>query len=358
MTLVIFSNIVIFIALTLWAGLHLSEAIGTKRRPPIKVPSFLAPALGVIVIVFSFIPVGLIVESTSQMFGEPFQVVLSDVLFNFRIGQSFVATVALVIVALIWRYAVRNDNLLAWLQMIPTVGLFIAASWSSHAASLADTGFYLNTLHFLAAAFWAGTLLIVGFFSVKEHDGWESFFNWFTPFAIGVVLVMIGTGIGMMLLITPEYTNSWLMTYGQMQLLKHMLFVPLVLYGFAHGFLMKRRINNGLSDNKVRASMRMESVLLVAIFLVTAGMVEQEPPHEVAQTLYFEEKSELGMYWITDEFWGDDQIVWSSPFQPLYYLQPDCSCLHYSLSTSETARVCGQCQYTYSCSSFVYTLHS
>ncbi|AXF56426.1 CopD family protein [Salicibibacter kimchii] len=307
--MVIIANAVLFITLSLFIGIHILEAISDDQRPTLRIPKFLLPALAITMIVFSFIPVGLIAEQTAAISSEPFPSVLVSSLFEFNIGQGFVAFVCFLIIVLVARFTLKARSLL----LLPVFGMILATSWSSHAASLSDQGYIFDVLHTTSALSWTGVLLIASFFSIGETR-WLRFFQWFTPFAITMVLLLFVSGIGMLTFITPEYTNSWLLEYGQWQLLKHLLFIPLVFYGFAHGFIMKKRLDKPMkhgNKRRPRSSLQMESIVLVVVFVVTAIMAEQEPPHEVAQTLEFTDVSGLASQIIASNLLSGEMVLWT-----------------------------------------------
>lgn len=77
---------------------------------------------------------------------------------------------------------------------------------------------------------------------------------------------------------------------------------------------MKKRLTNpGKYGNKrkPRFSVQMESVVLVVVFVVTAIMAEQEPPHEVAQTLEFTEVSGLASQMIASDLFSGEMVLWA-----------------------------------------------
>ncbi|QQK81704.1 CopD family protein [Salicibibacter cibi] len=311
--MVIIANTVLFIALALFIGIHILEAISGDQRPTLRIPKFLLPALAIAMIVFSFIPIGLIAEQTAAISSEPFISVLGSSLFEFAIGQGFVAFVCFLVIVFVGRFTLKGPGKGRSLLLLPILGMILATSWSSHAASLSDQGYIFDVLHTTSALSWTGVLLIASFFSIGE-DHWFRFFQWFTPFAITMVLLLFVSGIGMLMFITPEYTNSWLLPYGQWQLLKHLLFIPIVFYGFAHGFIMKKRLTDPMkygNKRKPRFSLQMESIVLVIVFVVTAIMTEQEPPHEVAETLEFTEVSGLASQMIATDLLSGEMVLWT-----------------------------------------------
>ncbi|SDJ06142.1 CopD family protein [Natribacillus halophilus] len=312
--MVIIANTVLFITLALFTGIHILEAVPNEQRPKLRIPKFLLSALAIVMIVASFIPIALIAEQTANLSDEPFIAVLASSLFEFTIGQGFVAFVCFLIIVFVARFTVKGREKGRFLLLLPVFGMILATGWSSHAASMSDQGYIFNVIHMTSALSWSGVLFIASFFSIGE-DRWLRFFQWFTPFALTMVLLLFVSGIGMVTLITPEYTNSWLLPYGQWQSLKHLLFIPLVFYGFAHGFIMKKRLNDPLkygNKRKPRFSLQMESMVLVVVFLVTSIMAEQEPPHEVAQTLEFTEVSGFASQAIATDLLSSETVTWSA----------------------------------------------
>ncbi|AXF55931.1 CopD family protein [Salicibibacter kimchii] len=308
--MVIIADVALFLALAIFVGIHILETIPGDKRPKLHVPSFLIPVLTIALIVFSFIPFGLVAEQTANISQNPLLTALGSVLFEFNIGQGFIAFVLLLAVTLIARSTLKEKR--RCFLLIPIMGMILASAWSSHPASLSNQGYLFDGIHMATAMAWTGVLLVVGFFSTGE-DRWVRFFDWFTPFAITMVLLLFASGLGMLTLITPEYTNSWLLPYGQWQLLKHLLFIPLVFYGFAHGFIMKKRLGKG-AKRTPRFSLKMESAVLTFVFIVTAVMAEHQPPHDVLETLEFTNMSEYAMQMITSEFSVGKVVTWKMSF--------------------------------------------
>jgi len=312
--MVIIADAILFITLALFIGVHILEAISDDQRPTLRIPKFLLPALAIVMIVASFIPIALIAEQTANISQEPFFSVLVSSLFEFNMGQGFVAFISFLVIVFVGRFTLKGREKGRSLLLLPVFGMLLASGWSSHAASLSEQGYVFDVLHTTSALSWTGVLLIASFFSLGE-DRWLRFFQWFTPFAITMVLLLFVSGIGMLMLITPEYTNSWLLPYGQWQLLKHLLFIPLVFYGFAHGFIMKKRLNKPIKNErkrKPRFSLQMESIVLVVVFVVTAIIAEQEPPHEVAQTLEYTEVSGFASQVIATDLLSWESVTWTA----------------------------------------------
>lgn len=56
----------------------------------------------------------------------------------------------------------------------------------------------------------------------------REFLVWFTPVSLIAVAVIIVSGLVSMKMIVPEYVNSWMLSYGQALLIKHLLLVPVI----------------------------------------------------------------------------------------------------------------------------------
>jgi putative copper resistance protein D len=168
----------------------------------------------------------------------------------------------------------------------------ISIGYSSHAASLKPLGLLPHTLHFLAVTIWSGILLIVGFFS-NEKKSLLPFYRWFTPLAFACLLTVIGAGLWLMNYIVPEYVNSYMLNYGQALLVKHILLFVIVCYSVINGVWIKRKLQAGSGPIEVLKWIKIEAVFLFLVFVATAVMSQQTPPHDVAETVKMEHPSKL-----------------------------------------------------------------
>jgi putative copper export protein len=227
----------------------------------------------------------------------PLADLITSILFTFEVGKGWLVTLVfsiLLFVLLVTGYQKSTSPELTVISFLVAVGLEIALGWSSHAASLYEWGgFIAHTAHFLAMSIWIGVLLVSGWFS-KDYSNWDRFLQWFHPVAVFCVLVTIVAGLVLTIYIVPEYYNSWILPYGQALLLKHLLIVPLIIFGILNGFLVKRRLQNESGFNPVSWT-RAESIFVLMIFSATGFMSIQEPPHDVAQTLKLTNPSGLFM---------------------------------------------------------------
>jgi putative copper resistance protein D len=219
---------------------------------------------------------------------------ITSVLFSFEVGKSWWITLGLSIVLFIMIYMTNPLEKSSQKMLVPklvlTFGLVLTLSWSSHAAAFFEwDGFLAHMIHFLSMVVWLGILLVTGWFS-KGEANWDSFLSWFHPLAIACVVMTTAAGLILTLYISPEYLNGWIFSYGQALLIKHLLLIPLLLFGVINGFLLKKRLKTQPDFNPL-SWFKAESVFVLAIFGVTAFMGQQETPHEAAAALKMSEPS-------------------------------------------------------------------
>ncbi|OBZ08635.1 copper resistance D family protein [Bacillus sp. FJAT-26390] len=166
-----------------------------------------------------------------------------------------------------------------WLLAIIWICSILAHGWASHPTGFSATwGFLSQSIHVAAVSIWLGTLLLAAWFTRGELR-WNAFIRWFTPLSIVSMALIIAAGLVMMSLIVDGYINSWGINYGEALLLKHLVFLPLLLLGFMNGFLAKLT-NNGKDERKLLWWLRLETFVALAVLIITAFMGVQEPPHE------------------------------------------------------------------------------
>ncbi len=154
----------------------------------------------------------------------------------------------------------------------------LAHGWASHPAGFSSWGFLAQSAHVGAVSVWLGILIIVAWFT-RGAWNWKAFVRWYTPFAIGCMALVTAAGIAMMFILIDGYLNAWGIAYGQALLLKHLIFVPLLLLAFMNGWLSKIT-RDGQHTKALRRWLRFETLLALSILIITAYMGIQEPPHE------------------------------------------------------------------------------
>lgn len=111
--------------------------------------------------------------------------------------------------------------------------------------------------------------------------------------------------------IAPEYVNSWMLTYGQLLLIKNILIFPLLLFGFRHLVTLSGK-GVSLSMRERQRSFRAESLFVLAVFIVTAWLTETEPPHNVLRTLQNEPFNPVMQFFLNEPL-IENQLIAFSP---------------------------------------------
>ncbi|WP_146813345.1 copper resistance D family protein [Halobacillus faecis] len=217
---------------------------------------------------------------------------LIHVLTQLKGGQSWILLFSLSGLHMVLLNTVKRPKIVYSFSLLIIVGMILTQSMTGHSANTNSfQGALFHTIHFIAVGAWSGILLVVSFFSDWEHH-WESFVGWFTKVAIGCIVWVILTGVAMSLLLSESIVGSWMLSYGQALLVKHLLFIVLLLFAFVNGFLIKRLVAEDAGFSPKRW-WKAESLLVVFIYTITGYMTEQETPHNIAQTLEQQEPSVL-----------------------------------------------------------------
>lgn len=274
------SETLLYICFAFVSGAVLLSLVPAAHRPTIRINGSLLFNAVIGIAVLSFVP---IIKNTIFLtqFAGPFWDIIDDVLIDLEFGKAWVWMFILctLFLALITfrdpaRYPSSN-----WIAAIITLGLLFSYGWASHAAGLAESwGFLAQSFHLIAVSVWVGILIAAGWFA-DRYEFWLRFLRWFHPLAAISVLVIVGAGFVMMAYIVPDYTNSWIVSYGQAMLIKHLLFVPVIAFGLLNGFLLKSKLRRNPTFDP-RPWFRAESILIVLIFAATAFMGMQQPPHD------------------------------------------------------------------------------
>ncbi|WP_110113210.1 CopD family protein [Bacillus sp. CGMCC 1.16541] len=194
-----------------------------------------------------------------------------------RVGQAWFVLLFVSILVALSIYLESHRHI----QLGFSVGVLLALSYASHAASQNIwVGLGAHLVHFLTVAVWAGIVFYVGWF-VKEDKHWQAFLKWFTPLAVGCVVLAFSTGFLLMWLIVgfDHYVDAWATPYGHALLLKHITIIPLLLFAVINGFL-SRKVNQEQHYSPIHW-IRAESIVLLLVFLWTGMMTTQSPPIDI-----------------------------------------------------------------------------
>jgi putative copper resistance protein D len=267
-------------------GSFILQFIPERLKPEIIIPKRLIQLSVLGIILFSVAPVIRIILFLYEDIG--LVLTMQNVLSGFEVGKAwnFTVILALFFYLFVSLFPVLKSKVLAGISLTFTLILLSALGWGSHAASLTEwSGFFVHSLHFLAVTIWVGTLLVVGWYS-KNQENWLSYLKWFTPLAIGCFLTIMGTGLFLMTLVIDvnEYGDTWMLSYGQALLVKHLTIIPILFFAFINGFWIRRKLKRQEQINPL-PWLKFESILLFFTLVSTAVLGQQEPPHSIEMTL-------------------------------------------------------------------------
>ncbi|MRX71540.1 hypothetical protein GJU40_05040 [Bacillus lacus] len=267
-----------YLLFSLLAGYVFLAYIPEEKKPAVVVPRQLMLTAPLGIALLSFMPVlNLIIT-----FGGSIGYVQSmySVIFEFQAGRAWMMIAWLSI--FVWLTVFLKAP-----KAVKTIGLLLlvfAIGYASHAASLAVlTGMLSHAVHYLTVGIWTGILLLAGWFSFNSSN-WHAFLKWFHPFALGVMALIIGSGVAVMLFVLDfnTYINSWVLPYGQLLLLKHVSILPLLAFAFINGYLARKALKDK-SFNPL-PWVKAETFMISIVFFITGIMSTKAPPHNVDVT--------------------------------------------------------------------------
>lgn len=276
--LVIISQTLLYLCFSVLAGSFILLLVPSKYRPDIKIPKRLLFISAILLPVFAFIPVLDITLYIAPRLGlfESLKIVLT----TYKIGTAWDFTLlgSIVLILLIVLVKSTDKSNFAILGALLTFGIIFTVAWSSHASVIDPIiGIISDFLHLAAVSIWVGILLVIGWFALN-HKNWLEFLSWFSSVAIGCFVATILSGLFLMDLMIDGYIDSWLVSYGQGLLMKHLFLLPLVFYALVNGFFVKYKLSKDDTFNPI-PWIRVEGFILFAIFTITAVFSQQSPPH-------------------------------------------------------------------------------
>ncbi|RUL55600.1 copper resistance D family protein [Lysinibacillus antri] len=272
------SQAFLYVCFSVLLGSFLLLIVPNDYRPNLKISKKVLLICAITLPIFAFIPVLNVILYMSPRFGflDSFKLVLT----TYTVGTAWDFTLLLSIVLILHIIMVRTleEKTIASLGTVLTIGLILTIAWSSHAGALdLWMGIISDFLHLTAISVWVGILLIIGWCS-NNHQRWREFLNWFSFVAFGCFVTTAISGLLLMDVIVDEYISSWMISYGQGLLLKHLFLLPLIFYALVNSFIVKSKIAKDPLFNPI-PWIRIESFILLTIFTITAAFSQHAPPH-------------------------------------------------------------------------------
>lgn len=288
------SEALLYLCFALLMGSYILSLFPSDLIPTIIVPKKMKLVAVCGIAFFSFVPL----ISLLMYLYEDYGIVdsLQSILLTFEVGKSWLFTfiVTLFLGLYILLFDAKKSILYVIVGISLVLVLIIGVSWSSHASSIQSfKGLITHFTHFTSVVIWVGILFVISWFS-QNTNNWLAFLKWFHITAMYCLGIIIVTGFSLMSFSTPlnAYPNTWMVSYGQSLLIKHLLIIPLIAYAFINGILMKKRLLK--NDNlDARPWAKVEFFLLLLIFAATGAMSQQSPPHHLFETINSEGFSSL-----------------------------------------------------------------
>ncbi|MEK9196941.1 copper resistance D family protein [Ureibacillus sp. 179-F W5.1 NHS] len=271
------SQALLYLCFSLLVGSLILSLIPNNYLPSLRVPKFVLVLSIIGIIIFSFFPVLQILLYLIP--NQGLSDTLQSVLLTFEVGKAwfftFIVSVILLLYITVFDYRIKAFY--GYVGIFLSFLLILALGWSSHPSSYEPLwGFIGDTIHFTAVTVWVGTLIVVSWFATN-HNNWLNFLKWFTPVAIVCFGMTFVSGLLLMNIVVEDYTNSWLIPYGQSLLMKHLFIIPLIVFALINSIFIRGKVKKDTHFNPL-PWVKTESVFLLIIFSATALLGQQSPP--------------------------------------------------------------------------------
>jgi copper transport protein len=202
-----------------------------------------------------------------------------------RFGTAFVAMTLgyALVAALVFLAWLTEREVLLWPAFLLAIGFASGLSLSGHSAVDAGSSWLsqlADWLHLAAATLWVGGLVQLAFvvWPLEPELRRRSFLR-FSKLATLLIVVLLAAGTYLSILRLPHLSDLWSEGYGQVLLVKLGLVSLALLWGAAHHFLVRPRLERGAPlFAGLPRSLVGESAVGMAILLVAAVLVDSKPP--------------------------------------------------------------------------------
>lgn len=289
------SESLLYICFSIVMGYFLLSLVPETSKPTIHMPKGILLTAVISIPILSYVPIHSIILQYMSAFKLGYIDMVKSILLDLPIGEAWLWTLlgSAGLSVMVGVKAFARDRHMPKVAFVLCLLLTFWLGYSSHSASINSfSGLVVHTTHFIFVSLWIGILFIVGWFAT-DYRNWDKFLKWFSPFAICSVVIVLLAGITLMTFTTQNYNNGLMLDYGQFLLLKHISIIPLLWLAYSNGFLYKKKFRNSLEQYSPAPMLRAESVAALVVFIFTAIMGQQAPPHNVIETLRTESPSKL-----------------------------------------------------------------
>lgn len=287
------TNGLLYVCFAILIGAHLLSLFPEDMRMHIKVRKRILIGVNSAIPILAAIPVIDLVNTISKYRVDNSFTNFIYVIKEIEIGRAWFTLLLLSIFHLFILVIRKNKIIYPVIGLLLMLGIVLTQSVVGHAASMASyPGALSHTIHLLAVCFWAGTLFVVSWFA-NDDTHWQSFVNWFSIMALICFVFVTFTGLFMSFSLTEgTFVSSWQVSYGQALLIKHLLYVALLLFVFINAVLINRKVKKS-AEFSPKHWWRAESAIILLIFTVTGFMSEQEPPLDIGKVVNSTDSSVL-----------------------------------------------------------------
>jgi copper transport protein len=202
-----------------------------------------------------------------------------------RFGTAFAAMTLgyALVAALVFLAWLTDREQLLWPAFLLAIGFASGLSLSGHSAVDAGSSWLsqlADWLHLAAATLWVGGLLQLAFvvWPLEPELRRQSFLR-FSKLATLLIVVLLAAGTYLSILRLPHVSDLWSAGYGQVLLVKLGLVSLALLWGAAHHFLVRPKLERGAPlFARLPRSLAGESAVGMAILLAAAVLVDSKPP--------------------------------------------------------------------------------
>jgi copper transport protein len=202
-----------------------------------------------------------------------------------RFGTAFAAMTLgyALVAALVFLAWLTDREQLLWPAFLLAIGFASGLSLSGHSAVDAGSSWLsqlADWLHLAAATLWVGGLLQLAFvvWPLEPELRRQSFLR-FSKLATLLIVVLLAAGTYLSILRLPHVSDLWSAGYGQVLLVKLGLVSLALLWGAAHHFLVRPKLERGAPlFARLPRSLAGESAVGMAILLAAAVLVDAKPP--------------------------------------------------------------------------------
>ncbi|MFB4162341.1 copper resistance D family protein [Alteribacillus sp. JSM 102045] len=316
------SNSLLYVCFAIVIGICLLSLVPEDKKPKLVLPKKWLAGSVLCIPVLAIIPVLDLAFSVNGYREEFILASFFYVLQHIEAGRAWTALLffSIIFLVLIWMMCKQLSSSNVYLfGLLLAFGMIVTQGVVGHSANMGSyPGATSHILHLLAVSCWVGALFVVSWFS-NNDDNWHHFIDWFTPVAFTCVITVSFSGVFMTFFLTESIFNSWMLTYGQALLLKHLLFIPLLVFASINGFFIRKKIKQ-MPNLSPRRWWRAESIIILTIFVVTGFMSEQEPPHNIAHTLNREDSSVLFQSLVSFPIGPDTELFFQPDWLSLIFL--------------------------------------